>query len=256
MFPTIHIGPAAIPSSGLIMILSIWIGLSVTERYSSRFHISPSQINSMVFLALAAGILGARLGYILQYPQIFIANPASILSRNVELLDTFFGLSCAIIANFIYIQKKKLPLLSVLDALVPMMAVLLIATSLSDLAAGSRYGAPSQLPWAIDLWGTTRHPTQLYMFMISAGLLWIYWPGKTIWATNQPGIYFLSFLASVSGMVIFLEAFRGDSAKLLRGIRLNQAAAWLVLTLSLFAIPKVRSQELTSSPGLNNGDLT
>ena len=255
MFPTIQIGPAALPSSGLIMILSIWIGLSVTERYSDRFHISPSQINSMVFLALAAGILGARLGYILQYPQIFIANPASILSRNVELFDKFFGFSCAIIANIIYIQKKKLPLLSVLDALVPMGAVLLIAASLSDLAAGSGYGTPSQLPWAIDLLGTTRHPTQFYMLIISAGLFWIYWPGKQIWASSQPGIYFFSFLASVSGMVIFLETFRGDSDILLHGIRRNQAVAWLVLALSLFAIPKVRSQALASSPGKNYGDV-
>ncbi len=256
MFPTIQIGPAAIPTSGLVTIIGIWISLSVAERYSERFQVSPSHINNLVFLALAAGLLGARLGYILQHPQAFIANPASILSRNVGLLDPFFGLFCAGLAVIIYIQRKRLSLLSVLDALVPMIAILLAATGFSNFASGSAYGKPSQLPWAIDLWGTTRHPVQIYVLLLSISLLWIFWPGKQKWTTWQPGVYFFGFLASAAGMFILLEAFRGDSQFLVEGIRNNQVFAWLLLAFCLFAIRKFQSQQRSYTSTNKSNDVT
>ena len=244
MFPTLQIGPATLPTSGLIILIGIWIGLSLAERYSDRFQVSPSHINNLVFLSLVSGLLGARLGYILQHTHAFISNPVSVVSRNVELLDPFFGIFCVIIAGVIYIQKKKLSLLSILDALVPMMAILLIAISLSDLASGSAYGKPSRLPWAIELWGTTRHPSQIYMLILSSGILWIFWPGKPKWVSRQPGIYFYCFLSSAVSMIIFLEAFQGDSVLLPEGIHQNQVLAWLLLAFSLFAVRNIQSRQV------------
>ena len=246
MFPTLQVGPLAIPTSGLVIIIGIWIGLSITERYSERFQIHPSHINALVFLFIISGLLGARLSFIFQHTQAFIANPLSIISRNIELLDPFFGIVCAILACVIYIQKKHLLMLSVLDALVPMMIILLIATSLADLASGSTYGKPSLLPWAIELWGTRRHPTQIYMLLLSGGLLWIFWPGKPKWASRQPGNYFLRFLASTAAVTIFLEAFRDSSQVIWEGIHSNQVIAWLLLAICLFALRKIQSPKLPS----------
>jgi phosphatidylglycerol---prolipoprotein diacylglyceryl transferase len=246
MFPTIQLGPVALPTSGLVVLVGIWIGLSVSERYSDRFQVQPSHINNLVFLAIISGLLGARLGYVLQHTQAFIANPVSIISRNVELLDPFIGFVCAILAGIIYTQKNKLSPLSVLDALVPMMVIMLIAISLSDLASGSAYGKPSRLPWAIELWGTRRHPTQIYMLLLSTGFVWIFWPGKQAWSSGKPGIYFFSFLASLAGLIIFLEAFRSNSRILLEGIRTNQVIAWLVLAFSLLSIRNIQSRQTQS----------
>ena len=38
----------------------------------------------------------------------------------------------------------------------------LIIANLGALLAGNGVGAPANLPWAVDLWGVSRHPVQLY----------------------------------------------------------------------------------------------
>ena len=54
---------------------------------------------------------------------------------------------------------------SLLDALTPGFIVLAGGLALADLASGDAYGSPSSLPWAIELWGAARHPTQIYQLI-------------------------------------------------------------------------------------------
>ena len=61
-----------------------------------------------------------------------------------------------------YIHRHKLPWATVLDAAAPGVLAGLIIANLGALLAGNDVGAPANLPWAVDLWGVSRHPVQLY----------------------------------------------------------------------------------------------
>ena len=37
MFPVLQIGPLALQTPGLLILIGIWVGLSVMERFASRF---------------------------------------------------------------------------------------------------------------------------------------------------------------------------------------------------------------------------
>ncbi len=85
MLPILQIGPLAIQTPMIILLIGIWMGLSLAEKYSTYRGIDPAQINGLVFAGLAGGILGGRIAFILTYPAVFLNNPISIISPNPML---------------------------------------------------------------------------------------------------------------------------------------------------------------------------
>lgn len=240
MLPVLQIGPLAIQTPGLILIAGLWLSLSLVERHAGRFGLKAELLDSLVLTSLIAGVAGARLGYVIQYPAAFWGNPISILSLNPGLLDPWSGLAAALIVAFIFAQRKRLPFWPTLDALTPGLAVLAVALGISHLASGAAFGMPTELPWAVALWGADRHPSQVYEILAAVVILGLFWPGQGVFFKKYgetPGVYFLFFMAFSAVARLFLEAFRGDSRLFLQtGVRQDQMIAWLVLALVFWAI--------------------
>lgn len=242
MLPILQIGPLAIQTPGLILLLGLWLALSLSERAAARLGINPNLIYNLTFAGLIGGLLGARLGYVARYPEAFAASPASLLSPNPGLLDAWGGLAGTALVALIYGQRKGLRLWPTLDALTPGLALLFVALGFADLASGAGFGAITNLPWGIALWGATRHPAQVYAILAAALVLLLLWPGGSLFRRlNEiaPGLVFWAFsgLSALSRLV--LEAWRGDSVLILGGLRQPQLVAWLVLALSLWAMGRL-----------------
>ena len=241
MLPILQVGPLAIQTPGLILLAGVWIGLSVAERHSKRYKVNPETLYNLVFTMLVAGLLGARLAYAARFPTAFFENPVSLISINPGLLDPTGGLVIALIAGVIYGQRKNMPVWPTLDAITPVVAVMLIAIPLSNLASGHAFGSPTQLPWAIELWGATRHPVQIYAALAAGLVLWLLWPSRQ--AKKQvSGWIFLQFIVLSAGLAIFLEAFRGDSVILAFGLRNAQLAAWIILAIGIYLMNRLAKQ--------------
>lgn len=251
MLPVLPIGGLALPVPGLVVILGLWIGLALAERQASKYGINPTLIYNLAFTALVAGVIGARLAYVVRFPEVFLATPLNLFSRNLGLLDLWGGIATAILAGMVYGQRKKLALWPTLDALTPALAVFAIALGLSNLASGAAFGAPSSVPWAIELWGDRRHPVQVYETLAAGLILWAVWPGRGLF-TNLPaaGVTFLTFVALSAAARLFLEAFRGDSLLLPGGLRTAQVLAWLVLAASLWGLSVLRRMHRQAAEGV------
>lgn len=247
MFPILQIGPFSLQTPGLILLLGIWLGLSVAERFSPKFGISADQIYNLVLVGLIAGLAGARLAYVARYPGVFVSSPLSIFSLNPGLLDGFSGAGMGLIAAWVYGQRKNMPFLGTLDALTPGLGVFAVAVGLSHLASGDAFGAPTGLPWGMELWGARRHPTQILETLIAALIFLSMVIGisqrkaRRLRLFERPGATFLVFLALSAGARLFLEAFRGDSTVLFGGVRMAQAVSWILLALSLWALNRLQS---------------
>ena len=246
MFPVLQLGPLAIQTPGLILIAGIWLGLTLSERHASHVGLEAEMLDSLVLTSMIAGLFGARLGYIIRYPTAFLDNPISILSLNPGLLDPLTGSVVAVLVAFVFGQRKKLALWPTLDALTPGLAIVAVALGFSHLASGAAFGMPTDVPWAIPLWGANRHPSQIYEILAASIILISLWPGKGPLykkITNPSGLYFLSFIAASAFARLFLEAFRGDSQIILAGIRQAQVFAWLVLAAVLFAFGRRKTAD-------------
>ncbi len=228
MFPILQIGPLALQTPGLMYLLGLWFGLSLAERFAPKRGISADALYNLVFTGLIAGIIGARLGYVLQYPNAFLTAPLSLVSLNPGLLDPFSGFAAALIASLVYGARKKLEVWNTLDALTPFFAVFMIGVALANAASGAAFGMETSLPWGIELWGAKRHPAQFYE--LGGAILILLALGPRSKDSSAPaGTLFLIFIALTAGFRLFFEAFRGDSALILGGIRAAQVIAWLVL---------------------------
>ncbi len=238
MLPVLQLGPLALQMPGLMYLLGLWLGLDAAEKMATRRRESSETLYNLVITALIAGVLGARLGYAAQYPNAFLQSPASLLSLNPGLLDPFFGFAAALLAALVYGNRKRLSFWKTADALTPFFAVFMVGAALSHAASGQAFGAETDLPWGILLWGAKRHPSQFYELAAALLTLW----GVTHLANRQnlrPGSLFLAFSSASASAALFLQAFRGDSALLPGGIRTEQLIAWLLLAAALFFLNRL-----------------
>jgi phosphatidylglycerol:prolipoprotein diacylglycerol transferase len=213
------------PRHMILLVLAAWIGLSLAEKRAERNGIHKDDLNSLTFYGLIAFIIGGRVSFALQNIPAFTKSPLSLFSINPDLFDPIGALATAFIASLVFGQRRRLSFWSTLDALTPFFAILAAGLGLSHLAAGTAFGTPSDLPWAIDLWNASRHPTQIYESLASLFIFLLIWLKKH---EPRPGILFLIYAALTSGQHVFLQAFRGDGTLILNGLRQNQILAWVV----------------------------
>jgi phosphatidylglycerol:prolipoprotein diacylglycerol transferase len=237
MLPILQIGPLAIQTPGLILLFGLWTGLYLSEKFAIKKDIDPGILYHLVFWVLISALIGARLGYIIEYPQAFLASPLSIISINPALFNWWAGAACGVIFTVWYVQRNHLNVWLTLDLLTPAFATFSIFLGVAHLASGSAFGSPADLPWAIELWGKRRHPTQIYEIIFTGVILGIVFRLMNLKTPLPTGGLFLSYLVLTSGSALFLEAFRGDS-QMLGNFRLVQLGAWLGLAVGLWLLEK------------------
>lgn len=221
------------PRHFILIVVALWIGLTLAEKRSERHGVSKEQLNNLTFYSLIAYIVGGRVLFALANLSAFTQSPLSVFSPNPDLFDPTSALLTALLVGLVYGQRQKLQLWGTLDALTPLFAVFAVGLSLAHLAAGTAFGSPTTLPWGIDLWNATRHPSQIYELLASLLIFGLLWFPKM---DAPPGILFLAFAALTAGARLFLEAFRGDSVLVFGGLRLAQIIAWIALAGTLAAI--------------------
>ena len=240
MLPILQVGPVAIQTPGLIILLGIWIGLSFGEKTCKWFYLQPEDLYNIITIAILAGILGARLTFVLNNLGAFAIKPLNIFSLNLDLLDPIGGLLFGALAILIYIQRKKINGWDLLNSVTPFLAIMNISIPLANLASGNGFGAITNRPWGVNLWGAKRHPTQIYEtlagFIILIAILIII---KRNAISRYHFSIFSIFIIFIAAERLFLEKFRGDSVTILGGFRTNQLIAWIVLAIGLILYIKI-----------------
>ena len=224
------------PRHLILLVMAAWIGLFLAEKRTERHSIAQSDLANLAFYTVIAFLLGGRISFALQNIPAFAKSPLDIVSVSPDLFDALGGLALGLIAGFVFGQRRGLALWPVLDALTPWFAILAAGLGLSHLAAGTAFGSPTELPWGIDLWNATRHPTQLYELF--ASILIFVW----IWFQPQdprPGLQFLLFGTLTAGAQLFIQAFRGDSTLFPYGLKQEQVVDWIALA-TFFILIEVR----------------
>ena len=238
MFPILNIGPLAIQAAGLILLLSFFIGTYLTSHLAGGLNTNADVIENSLLIGLIAGILGARIGFMLIYPSVLIDNPLNLVSLTPSMLDTSFGVLVGTLTAIILAQKKQIPLWPTLDTLTPFILLVFSGIHLANYANGSAFGLPTQLPWGIQLWNEIRHPVQLYA-LILGGLLFIWLLTQTrIFKTTgflRSGVLFSILIAGLSAITLFTRAFVAEKV-LLGPIDFYQVVALVVLVSSLALI--------------------
>lgn len=225
MFPILNLGPLAIQAPGLILLAGLYVAVLVVEKQSKHFTVSANDMTNLLFTYLISTVILGRLAYILEFPAVMLEKPLSIISLNPNLFDFPSGLVLSILIALIFIQRKNLNLNEVLEALALPLLIFLVFFFFAQYASGNLFGKPSSLPWSIQLWGTSRHPLQLYYII---GLIPIvFLTIKNMKSKNSQRFLLLRSLSYLSFLVIFLDFFNGDPNNLIGNINELQLIAFI-----------------------------
>jgi phosphatidylglycerol:prolipoprotein diacylglycerol transferase len=172
MFPKLHIGPLALPTYGLAVLVAFAVSVWIALRRAPKYGISKSEVVDLAFYPLLAGVVGARLLFILQ--EFHHMSWKEVLSFRFEGLTSFGGLIGGFIAVVVVCKRRGYSLSSMLDLLFPPFLVGQAIGRVGCVLNGCCFGreCPQDLPWGMHFnnMAEPHHPAQLYESLILVGL--------------------------------------------------------------------------------------
>ncbi|HEX6132973.1 MAG TPA: prolipoprotein diacylglyceryl transferase family protein, partial [Longimicrobiales bacterium] len=140
MYPEIfRIGSFVITSFGLMMFLSFLTGAWVLGRQLQRYGMPKELAWDLLAWIAVGGIVGAKLYYLALHPEELRADfVGALLSRGG--LVWYGGLIGGVLAYYIQIRNRKLPIATMYDATAPALALAYAVGRMGCFLVGDDYG--------------------------------------------------------------------------------------------------------------------
>jgi phosphatidylglycerol:prolipoprotein diacylglycerol transferase len=161
-------------------------------------------------------------------------------------LATTEGLLIAGLVVFIYLQRHNVPLGVFLDAAAPGVALALAIISVGAFLGGVNLGAPTTVPWAVEIAGTARHPAQLYQAVANLAIFALL---STFKYRPWPGFKFWLFVALYGASRLLLELFQAQPETIGQGVLAIQVLSLVVILIAL----AVMAYHFTVKAEIENG---
>lgn len=234
MLPTLQLGPLSIQTYQLTLLLAAWAALAVGAWAAKRLGLDGDHIYNAGLYGLLAGAVVGRMGHVVAFWPAYRAHPLEIIGLNTRAFLLWPGVVGALTVAGWYVWRHKLPWAAVLDAVAPGALVGIAIVDLGALLAGRNVGAPTDLPWAIALWGVRRHPSQIYELLAVLVVL-----GMTLRMLGTRGRQGSVAWVAVLGYGLsrwLLEPFRAESVMVLGGLRVAQIVGLVMALVALWAL--------------------
>ncbi len=231
---TIKIGDFLLPIRwyGILVMLGVLAATWVTDREVRRRGRNPEFIYDALMWVLPAGIIGARLWYVLNdiaggNPR-FLEQPWRIINLPEGGLHIYGAILLGGLTAYLFARRKGIDIWLLLDSAAPAMLIGQAVARPANFINQELYGPPTGLPWGIPISGehrlppwddllqfpveTTRfHPTFAYEMvwnLLSAALL--LWIGRRFEKQLKPGMLFAGWLVLAGLGRALIESFRPD----------------------------------------------
>lgn len=159
-YPPIRVipaGPFALHTWGLFVAAGALLATAVAARRAARAGISPAVVWDGAFWILVAGLVGARLLFVIEYWREFVGAPWSALAFWEGGMSAFGSVILAPAVGIWYARRRGLNVWTVLQAVAP---AALLADAIGRLggAASHMYpGTPTAFPLSYVVDGVQRH---------------------------------------------------------------------------------------------------
>lgn len=186
--------------------------------------------------SLLAGIVGARIGYVVLCWDYYLLHPALIHRLDLGGMVFYTGFALGMAGVLAAIRAFRLPLGKTADLIIPPGAFAQAVGRIGCFLTGCCAGSQTVLVWGVDFGdGIRRHPTQIYE---SIGMFGIFFLLKRLERRNPPPgtVLFTAFL--YYGVMRFgLEFIREDVRPGPLGVSMAQ---WISLGLVVWGAAALR----------------
>jgi len=144
--PLIHV---TLKSYGLMMVIGFLAAVTVIRYLSRDITPDPQYITNAALYSLIAGVLGARLFYVIHHFDQYRDDLLSVFAIWQGGLELLGGVILAIAVIFLYLVYHKLPIRRYLDILAIGLMLALAFGRIGCFLNGCCFGKPTDLPWAV-----------------------------------------------------------------------------------------------------------
>jgi phosphatidylglycerol:prolipoprotein diacylglycerol transferase len=176
MYPVVfRIGSFEVTSFGLLVAIGAMVGLWLFRRELLKSRLPESATDSAL-AGLIGGIIGAKLLYVAEHMS---TDPVWDLLTDRGGMSWFGGLVGGLAAGLAMMALRKWPIVPVLSAATPALAVGHLLGRIGCFLVGDDYGRPTTLPWGVAFpqglppIDVPVHPTQLYEAAFLGLLAWL-----------------------------------------------------------------------------------
>ena len=176
MYPTLfRIGGFEVTSFGAMVALGALVGLWVLRRELARDRLPETALDAAVF-GVFGGMAGAKLLWVIEHSG---EAPFLDLLLSRGGMSWFGGFAGGVGVAMAVLLYRRLPILPVIAAATPALAIGHAIGRVGCLLVGDDYGRPTTLPWGIAFpqglppTDVPVHPTQIYEALALLPLAWL-----------------------------------------------------------------------------------
>ena len=245
---TFDIGPLSIAAYGALIAIGAFVALRLLVRRYEAMGGDPDLAERAALIALAAAIVGSRIGYVIPRLDSFLANPVLIPQVWRGGLAFFGGVALAVPVTWWYVHRKGGDITRMVDAVAPALPLGHAIGRWGNYFNQELYGRPTELPWALEVESHRRvagfgefetfHPTFLYESLLNLVLVGVLLgldrlrgdDGQRRLRRGSLGFaYFIGY-----GVIRFgMEQLRIDTAERYLGLSRNSWVALLVIVIGV-----------------------
>jgi phosphatidylglycerol:prolipoprotein diacylglycerol transferase len=229
------IGTLAVHWYGIMYVVGISIGLLVAWPYAKSKGITAEQLETVAAISIPAGLIGARLYYVVQQPLgPYLSQPWRILAFQEGGMAFYGAIFAVVIVLIIITWRMRFSIWKLLDVAAIFAAVGQFFGRIGNIINGDIIGYPTTLPWGFVYANPNSfppshtiayQPAAVYEAIINIIIFSILWMLRNKY---RPGVLFFIyiFLYSISQFLIF---FVRDNVVVFLGLKQAQITALVVM---------------------------
>lgn len=250
-----ELGGLTIRWYGVMAAVGFLLASLVVEWQRKKAGMTQDQGISMMLIAIVAGIVGARLFYVIQFFSQFRDNLWSVFRVDQGGLVFYGGFFLAIAGLIVYCLKQKLDILRVFDVLVPGLALGHAAGRIGCLLNGCCWGKPTECLLGViypagsapyqQYGGIALHPVQLYEAVINIAIFGIL---ILLLKYGRRGVSTAGYLVMYGAMRFIDEFFRGDHKQFVSGLTPAQVIGLVMIPAGLALVIYFQRRKPAAAP--------
>jgi prolipoprotein diacylglyceryltransferase len=239
----VRVGGLRVSVYGFFLLAGIAVALYRFTRTGGRAGLSRSEALDLGLYVALAGLVGARVGYVLGHAGAYRSAPERALWLWQDGGLAFYGGVAAAVVTCRLLRPHRW--VETLDALAAP-AALGYAVGVAAAFWGVLFlGRPTDLPWAVDVGGTLRHPVGGYLMLASLVAYRVLEAASGV--PHPPGHLTLTYLVMHGAARFAAELFADPQAAAVVGpLSLGQVAAAAVAAagaVGLWGLERRRGQD-------------
>lgn len=248
----IQLGPLAVRWYGLLIALGVFGGAVIALRQAEKRGLDPEKLLDMAVWLVVAGIVGARLVYVITSPAAFFGpngNPVDAFKVWQGGISIHGGVIGIVVASWLYARVHKLNMWSYLDVMTPVAGLGIIGGRIGNFMNGTDTGG-RLTDWAIGFTWPAPGTETLGAFgrFVLGSNLWNAFPGVCADGSYIPlyqcagdivrgPVHLTQFYGALIGVAVFLISLWALKRSNKPGYAFWQLVLWYSLLRSLLEEP-------------------